>query len=98
MHAILLATAGLSEEGIGDMLRAYILCLPFIPESLLQDFSFQISGWAFIQIPTIAGVVWLSSWRIRKTRTTSSTRLLTLFFVYAAATLTTNLLLGALDA
>jgi hypothetical protein len=94
MHSILLATAGLGEEGIGEMLRAHMLCLPLIPQSLLQDFSFQISGWAFLQIPTIAGAVWLSSSRIRQTQTKWFPRLLALFFVYAAATLTTNLLLG----
>ena len=56
MPLILFATAGLVEDGVGEMMRTYLLSLPFIPISLLRDFSFHFSPWAFLQIPVILGV------------------------------------------
>jgi hypothetical protein len=89
MAPIILALAGLAENGAGEMMRTYILSGFVIPSSLLV-----LSPWAFLQIPIITGIVFLSSRLMHRRKEALVTRCLASTFVYIVTTMTTNILLG----
>jgi hypothetical protein len=89
MASIILALAGLSENGAGETMRTYILSGFIIPTSLLL-----LSPWAFVQIPIITGIVFLSSRLMHRRKEALVTRCLASIFVYMVTTMMTNILLG----